>query len=137
MSLLEIQTIQASAGWVYLEYFEGQHFSVNFYFLNNDKSYKSDFFTIDTINDGLSYDRKKSPFSLNFHWSVPYIIFRNHGFLDKASQSDQRARLAREQSHLKEHLKLCRIVFSKVCNIVFWYKNFSTIFHYFYHKISV
>ena len=83
------------------------------------------FFTIDTINDGLSYDGKKSPFSLNFHWSVPYTIFRNHGFLDKASWSDQRARLAREYSHSKEHLKLCRIVFSKVCNIVFLYRKFS------------
>ena len=85
-----------SGGRVYLEYFESQHFSVDFQFLNNDKSYKSDFFTIDTINDGLSCDGKKSLFSLNFHWSVPYTIFRNHGFLDKASWSDQRARLARE-----------------------------------------
>jgi hypothetical protein len=32
-----------------------QYFSVNFHFLNNNKSYNRDFFTIDTIDDGLSF----------------------------------------------------------------------------------
>ena len=30
-------------------------FSVNFHFLNSDKSCNRDFFTIDTIDDGLSF----------------------------------------------------------------------------------
>ncbi len=43
-----------------------QYFSVNFHFLNNDKSYSRDFFTIDTIGYGLSFDGIEGAFSLKF-----------------------------------------------------------------------
>jgi hypothetical protein len=41
-----------------------QYFSVNFHFLNNNKSYSRDFFAVDTIDDGLSFDGIESTVSL-------------------------------------------------------------------------
>jgi hypothetical protein len=63
-----------SGDWVYLGYFAVQYFSVNFHFLNNDKSYKSDFFTINTIDDGLPFDGVESTFSPNFFgwYHIPF-----------------------------------------------------------------
>jgi len=54
-----------------------QYYSVNFHFLNNDKSYSRDFFTIDTIGYGLSCDGIEGAFSLKFFRSTLYTIFRN------------------------------------------------------------
>jgi len=47
--------VPSKEGRVFLEYLILQYFPVKFVFLNNDKSYKRDFFTIDTIDDGLSF----------------------------------------------------------------------------------
>ena len=38
-----------------LEYLILQYVPVKFYFLNKNKSYNRDFFTVDTIDDGLSF----------------------------------------------------------------------------------
>ena len=57
-------------------HFVMQYFSVNFHFLNNDKSFNKDFFTTDIIDYRLPFDELK----LTFHWffqSAPYIIFQN------------------------------------------------------------
>ena len=61
-----------------MEHFVEQYFSVNFRFLNNDKSYDRDFFTIDTIDDELSFHGIKSPLSLNIFELVLYTIFGKH-----------------------------------------------------------
>ena len=63
-------------GQPYFELFTVQHFSVNFNFLNNSKSYNRDFFTIYTINYGLSFDGIKSVRVLNFDWLVLHTILR-------------------------------------------------------------
>jgi hypothetical protein len=90
MSHSEDIDVPSVRGRVYLGYFVVQYFSVNFHFLNNDKSYKSDFFTIDTIDDGLSFDGIESAFSPNFFWLVSYTIFRKHVHVYRATWSDQR-----------------------------------------------
>lgn len=51
------------------------YFSVNIYFLNNDKRYHKDFFTIDTINDGLSFDSVENISSLSNFGKTPHIMF--------------------------------------------------------------
>ena len=61
-----------------MEYYVGQYFAVNFYFLNNDKSYKSDFFTVDTIDDRLSFHGTESVLSPNNFELVLYTIFGKH-----------------------------------------------------------
>jgi len=76
------------------------------HFLNNDKSYKRDFFTINTFNQGLSFGSIESALLSYIFGLVGRPIFRRENHVDKASWSDQRARIAREQSHLKEHIKL-------------------------------
>ncbi len=53
-----------------------EYFSVNFHFLDNDKRYSKDFFTIDTIGYGLSFDDLGGAFSLKFFRSALYTIFR-------------------------------------------------------------
>jgi len=53
-----------------------QYFSVNFHFLNNNKSYSRDFFTIDTIGYGLSFDGIEGTFPLKFFRSSVHTIFR-------------------------------------------------------------
>jgi len=53
-----------------------QYFSVNFHFLNNAKSYSRDFFTIDTIGYGLSFDDIERTFPLKFFQSPVHTIFR-------------------------------------------------------------
>jgi hypothetical protein len=73
-----------------------QYFSVNFHFLNNDKSYNRDFFTIDTIDDGLSFHDIESVLSSNIFGLVLYTIPRKGDPITKASWSDQRARSAWE-----------------------------------------
>jgi hypothetical protein len=49
----------------HLECLSDKYFSVNFHFLNNDKSCNRDFFTIDTIDGGLSFHGIRSPLSTN------------------------------------------------------------------------
>ena len=87
--------VTSKAGRLNFEYFADQYFSVNFHFLNNDKSYKRDFFTIDTINHGLSFDSIESASLLNFDWLVLYTIFRRrlHSVPQDLVESAQRASL--------------------------------------------
>jgi hypothetical protein len=59
-----------------------QYFSVNFHFLNNDKSYDKDFFTIDTIDDRLSFYDIESVLSLNVFELVLYTIPRKYDPID-------------------------------------------------------
>ena len=58
-----------------LEYFREPYFSVNFHFLNNNKSYNRDFFTINTIDHGLSFHNIKSILSSVIFVLVLYTIF--------------------------------------------------------------
>ena len=88
--------IQVSRGRLNLEYFAEQCFSVNFHFLNNDKSSKRDFFTIDTIDDGLSFHDIKSILSSDIFCLVLYTIFGESDLGDKASWSNQRTRINRD-----------------------------------------
>jgi len=68
---------------LYLKYFFRRYFLVNFHFLKNDKRYNQDFFTIDTIDYGLSFHHIKSRVSSNiFAW---YYI----PFLQRAAQDAQ------------------------------------------------
>jgi hypothetical protein len=73
-----------------------QYFSVNFHFLSNNKSYNRDFFTIDTIDDGLSFHGIESVLWSNIFGLVLYTILRKRDSIKKASWSDQRARSAWE-----------------------------------------
>ena len=59
-----------------------QYFSVNFHFLNNDKSYNSDFFTIDTIDDWLSFRHIETVLSSNIFGLILYAIFRKQDLRD-------------------------------------------------------
>ena len=72
-----------------------QYFPVKFHFLKNNKSYNRDFFTIDTINHGLSFDSIESASLLNFDWLVLYTIFRRrlHSVPWDLVESVQRASL--------------------------------------------
>jgi len=65
--------------------------SVKSHFLNNDKSYKRDFFTINTFNYGLSFGGIGSPLLSNIFVLVGQAIFRREIQIDKAIWSDQRA----------------------------------------------
>jgi hypothetical protein len=107
-----------------LEYLIAQYFSVNSHFIDNNRSYKGEFFTIDTIDDGLSFDAIKSILSLDHIYLVLYTIFGKDVSADKASWLNQRTRPAREQFHLKEHIKLHRMAFSKVCGNELVQENF-------------
>ena len=69
---------------------------VNFYFLNNDKSYNRDFFTIYTIDDGLSFGGIKSIVLLDNISLISYTIFRKGVSVDKANWSNQRTRINRD-----------------------------------------
>ena len=73
-----------------------QHFPVNFHFLDNDKSYNRDFFTIDSIDDGVYFDGIESVLSSNIFGLVLYTISRKHDFINKASWSHQCDRPTRE-----------------------------------------
>jgi len=59
-----------------------QYFSVNFHFLNNDKSYNSDFFTIDTIDDRLPFRDIETVLSSNIFGLILYAIFRKQDLRD-------------------------------------------------------
>ncbi len=59
-----------------------QYFSVNFHFLNNNNSYDKDFFTIDTIDDRLSFYDIESVLSLNVFELVLYTIPRKYDPID-------------------------------------------------------
>ena len=107
-------------GRSHLEYFIVQYFPVNLCFLNNNKSYNRDFFTINTIDDELSFHGIESVLSSNNLGLVLYTISGKHIHVYMASWSDQRARINRELSHLKEHIKLHRLTFSKICRNEFW-----------------
>src|SRR5262245_35229320 len=61
-----------------LEYFREPYFSVNFHFLNNNKIYNRDFFTINTIDHGLSFHDIKSILSSIIFVLVLYTIFGKH-----------------------------------------------------------
>ncbi len=67
-------------------------FSVNFHFLKNNKSYDRDFFTIHTLNGGLSFDRIESTLSSSFVYLVLDVhrIGRPGKLVGSASQNDSR-----------------------------------------------
>ena len=65
-------------GRPHLVHFIEHYFPVNFHFLKNGKRYHWDFFTIDTIDVGLSFDAIESTFSPNSFWLLLYTIFRKH-----------------------------------------------------------
>ena len=90
----------------------------------NNKRYRRDFFTIDTIDDGLSTDINKSISSLCKGSLAFFVIVRKHPLVYKAKQSDQRTGMNPEQFHRKEHIKMHRIAFSKICRIEFQYRNY-------------
>ena len=62
-------------GGAHFLHFKEHYFSVNFHFLKNGKRYHWDFFTIDTIDDGLSFDAIKSILSLDNICLVLYTIY--------------------------------------------------------------
>ena len=97
-----------------------QYFPVNLYFLDNNKSYNRDFFTINTIDDELSFHGIESVLLSNNLGLALYTISGKHIHVYMASWSDQRARTNRELSHQKEHIKLHRLTFSKICGNEFW-----------------
>ena len=78
------------------EYLILRHFPVKFYFLNNDKSYNRDFFTIDTIDDGLSFHGIESVLSSNNLGLVLYTISRKDIHVYRATWLNRRARTARD-----------------------------------------
>jgi hypothetical protein len=51
---------QVRGGRIHLEYLVKHYLSLNSNFLSNDKRYNRDFFTIYTIDDGLSFGGIKS-----------------------------------------------------------------------------
>ena len=54
-----------------------QYFPANFHFLNNDKAFNRDFFTIYTIDHGLSFDNNRSALWLG-NFCLPLdTIFEN------------------------------------------------------------
>ena len=81
---------------LHLGCFPEQYFSVNSPVLDNSKSYNRDFFTIDTIDDGLSFGGIQSILSLDNICIVPYTMFGSGVLKEKASWSDQRPRINRE-----------------------------------------
>ncbi len=78
---------------LHLGCFPEQYFSVNSPVLDNSKSYNRDFFTINTIDDGLSFHAIESSLSTNFFWLVPCAISRRYIHIDRASWSNQHARI--------------------------------------------
>ena len=58
----------------YLEWKILQYFSVNFHFLMNDKSDNRDFFTIDTIDDGLSFYDIEGFLLADVLWMILYTM---------------------------------------------------------------
>jgi hypothetical protein len=103
-----------------LEYLILQYFHVNFHFLNNDKSYNRDFFTIDTIDDGLSFHCIESVLSSNNLGLVLYTISGKHIHVYRVTWLNQRAKPTQDRSHLKEHIKLHRMAFSEFCGNELW-----------------
>jgi hypothetical protein len=59
----------------YLVYLLVHYFSANFHFLNNDKSYNRNFFTIYTIDGGLSFDGIRSIVLLDNISSILHTIW--------------------------------------------------------------
>ena len=75
---------------LYLKCLLEQYFPVNFHFLKNNKGSNRDFFTIDTIDHGLSFHNIEGVLSSNIFRLVPYTIFRRYVPIDKARWSNQR-----------------------------------------------
>ncbi len=71
----------------YLVCFMIVFFPVNLHFLNNDKSYILDFFTINTIDPELSFGGVKSVFCLDFfNWSQTPILTGRIRYVGQVSQ---------------------------------------------------
>ena len=118
----------------HLEYLTVQYFSVNFHFLESDKRYNRDFFTIYTIDDGLSFGGIQSILLSDNISLIPCTIFRKGVSVFKANWSNQRCRIFRDQSHLKEQIKMHRIAFSEFCRIEFFYRNILNNIWLFYRQ---
>jgi hypothetical protein len=71
---LEIYWTQLLGSRSLLMHIVVQYYSVNFHFLNNDKSDSRHFFTVDTIGYGLPFDGIEGAFSLKFfdQHSIPF-----------------------------------------------------------------
>jgi len=67
---------QVWGGRMHLEYLVKQNFSVNFHLLRNDKSFNGDFFTIGTIDSGLSFHGIKTIVWSDTFYTILYTIFR-------------------------------------------------------------
>ena len=106
-------------GKPFLTHFLQHDILVNLHFLRNDKRCVRDFFTIDTIEHGLSSDNSKSILSLDNICLVLYTIFGKGVSKENASWSNQRDRISSKQPHLKEHMKMHRMVLSEICGIEF------------------
>ncbi len=77
---------------IFLEHY----FSVNFHFPENDKGYNRDFFTIYTIDDGLSFGGVKSILLSDNISLVLYTIFRKSNPVGIGTWSNQRTRINRD-----------------------------------------
>ncbi len=66
------------------------------YFPNNDKSYKRDFFTINTVNHGLSFRGIKDTLLFTIFGLVVQTISTSEIHVDQTTWSHQHARTARE-----------------------------------------
>ncbi len=64
-----------------MKYLSDHYFSVKFHSRNNHKSYNTDFFTIDTIDDGLSSRDIESSLSTHTLWVISSGVSRNSGVM--------------------------------------------------------
>jgi hypothetical protein len=119
---------------LYLVYFLEPYFSINFHFLNNDKSYNRDLFTIYTIDDGLYVDGIKSIVLLDNISSVLHTIWV--AAYIRATQSvyglSQISALELIETSLiwKSNSKCIESRFQNFVELSFSAENFSTIFCY-------
>ncbi len=66
-----------------MKYLLDHYFSVKFHFLKNHKTYNRDFFTIDTIDDGVSSYDIESSLLTHTLWMIPSGVARNSGAMGR------------------------------------------------------
>ena len=84
------------------------HFlSVNFYFLNNGKRYNRDFFSMNTIDNGLSFDGVRNILSLKIsathHTSCSHDMISVYGSIQGYFITSARWRKSRVVSYERAH----------------------------------
>jgi hypothetical protein len=108
-------------------------FSVNFHFLKNDKSYNWDFFTINTIDHGLSFDRIESVLSSDFFC----LVLHMHRILCIRQSGRIRMIDNLESILMRKSISKCiESRFQKFVILNFGRKPFLTIFCYLIRKSS-